>query len=397
MPITRQMSASVCIVVPLNGALSDAEQCLTSLAALASEPAFEVVIVGDGAPWLTPLLQSLGGDVHVLVRDRPQGPGRALAAALELTEAPIVVLMNGALIAEPDCVAALCTALADPQVGTAFSAAGTAGAASALTASCAAWRTADARAARAYLETDDAPTAALALALAERGLRTRAVSDSVVHAPAPAPMGAPHGTALELTIVIPTLDATSPRLLRCLSAVRLATDIPHQVVIVDNGAPPQGFTDPVNAGVRAAASPYIVIMNDDVEPLPGWWPPLRDVLDDGASVAFPATLGGPTRTDFAAWCFAVSRETVQVFGHAPDVFLDPAMRVWFQDADLLTRLRDAGRPPRLVPEARVRHGLSETVASAEPALAAWISAQTVLDRRRFEHKHPQVPVRLALL
>src|SRR3712207_8323159 len=92
---------------------------------------------------------------------------------------------------------------------------------------------------------------------------------------------------------------------RCVAAVQRTTDAPYDVVVVDNGAPPQGFTAPVNAGIRASRAPYVVVMNDDVETLPGWWAPLRAALDAGAAVAFPLTIDGPMRTDFAAWCFAV--------------------------------------------------------------------------------------------
>jgi len=43
----------------------------------------------------------------------------------------------------------------------------------------------------------------------------------------------------------------------------------YEIVLVDNGAPPQGFTGPVNSGLRAARGRYAVVMNDDVEVLPG--------------------------------------------------------------------------------------------------------------------------------
>ena len=91
-----------------------------------------------------------------------------------------------------------------------------------------------------------------------------------------------------------------------LAAVQATTDVPHEIVIIDNGCPPQGFSGPVNAGLRAASTPYVVVMNDDVEPLRGWWAPLRAALDEGVAVAFPLTVDGPMRSDFAAWCFAIT-------------------------------------------------------------------------------------------
>ena len=152
------------------------------------------------------------------------------------------------------------------------------------------------------------------------------------------------GEAVELTIVIPTLDAAGDRVRRCIAAAQATTEAPHEIVVVDNGAPPQGFTAPVNAGLRAARGRYAVVLNDDVELLPGWWPPLRAALDAGAAVAFPLTIDGAMRTDFAAWCFALSRETLDEFAVAEGEFLDPELVVWYQDTDLLQRLR-AGRTP----------------------------------------------------
>ena len=194
------------------------------------------------------------------------------------------------------------------------------------------------------------------------------------------------GEAPELTIVIPTLDATSDRVRRCLAAAQATTEAPHDIVVVDNGAPPQGFTAPVNAGLRAARGPYAVVLNDDVELLPGWWPPLRAALDAGAPVAFPLTIDGPMRRDFAAWCFALSRAAVQRFGHSRDEFFDPRYRVWFQDTDLLETLRAAGSPPLLVEESHIRHGLSETVMSEDPELRSWIEREISRDHAEFQRK-----------
>jgi glycosyltransferase involved in cell wall biosynthesis len=230
--------------------------------------------------------------------------------------------------------------------------------------------------------------AALLTQLASEGGRVVSVAGSVVAAPG-ARMGAARrapGEAPELTVVIPTLDAASERVRACVAAVQASTDAAHDIVLVDNGAPPQGFTRPVNAGLRAARGAYAVVMNDDVEPLPGWWPPLRAALDAGASVAFPLTVDGPMRRDFAAWCFALGRDTLERFGHAPGEFFDPRFTVWFQDTDLLHALRDAGRAPVCVEESRIRHGLSETVSTEDPELRAWIEREIARDLEQFVAK-----------
>jgi GT2 family glycosyltransferase len=198
------------------------------------------------------------------------------------------------------------------------------------------------------------------------------------------------GERAELTVVVPTLDATAPRVRDCLAAIAANTPAPHQVVILDNGSPPQGFSAPVNAGLRAVDTPYAVVMNDDVEVLDGWWEPLRAALDEGAFVVFPQTVGGAMREDFAAWCFALGAGTIAEMSHAPGEFFDPALRVWFQDTDLLVRLRAIGRPPQLVRESRIRHALSATVRTEDPALRAWIDRTIAADKAAFARKHPTV-------
>jgi GT2 family glycosyltransferase len=227
--------------------------------------------------------------------------------------------------------------------------------------------------------------------LARRG-RVEAVPTSVARPPGRRAGGLRRtpGEGVELSVVIPTLDATSERLRRCIAALHNTTDAPHEIVVVDNGAPPQGFTAPVNSGLRAARGAYCVVMNDDVETLDGWWPPLREALSRPsapAAAVFPQTIDGAVRLDFAAWCFAISRDTLDRFSVAPGEFFDPELVVWYQDTDLLERLRRAGRPPEHVPASRIRHGLSETVASDDGTLRAWIQEQVARDRFAFERKH----------
>ena len=128
-------------------------------------------------------------------------------------------------------------------------------------------------------------------------------------------------------------------------------------------------------------------MNDDVEPLSGWWPPLRETLDAGAPVVFPLTVDGATRTDFAAWCFALTEASIAELSHEPCEFFDPSLVVWYHDTDLLYHLRVAGRSSLLVDRSRIRRGLSQTVESEDPELRAWIT-QVAADRKRILLTHP---------
>jgi GT2 family glycosyltransferase len=378
----------VSIVVPLSGGADRTLSCLQALAALPADPAFEVIVVDDAAPGLAPVLAMLEGDVVIERLPRRSGFAAAAAAGVARATGDVVALLRDAPAPAPAWLQPLTLSLGDPRVAAAASVDAGAPGIPAVAAHALAWRRADLRA------VPQAPNhlvvAALCTELARRG-EVRTVPESVV-----TPSGnrctaargdRAFGATPELTVVIPTLDAAGDRLRRCVAAIQGATAVTHEIVIVDNGAPPQGFTAPVNAGLRAGRGRYLVVCNDDVEVLPGWWEPLRAELDAGAAVAFPHTVDGAMRTDFAAWCFALSRETLEDFAVADGEFLDPDLVVWYQDTDLLARLRAAGRPPAYVPESTIRHGLSETVASSDPALRAWVAEQVRRDQVRFEAKH----------
>ena len=393
-PITRgRMPPKVSIIVPLAGGSTQALRCLQGIAAQPDDPAHEIVIVDDASIGLEPLLSQLTGDVEVLRNERRLGFAACARRGADRARGEIIVLIRDAAAPAPGWLGALAAALEDPGVALAASATDGAGCSqSPVAAWSVAVRAADLRA----TELADLPghlvLGALALALAQPGRRAVTAPASSIAAPGARTGGArrPAGEAPELTVVIPTLDAASERVRACIAAVQATTDAAHEIVIIDNGCPPQGFASPVNAGLRAARSPYVVVMNDDVEPLAGWWPPLRAALDAGAAVSFPLTIEGPMRFDFPAWCFGLTRESIDAHSHAPGEFFDPSLVLWYQDTDLLHRLRAAGRPPVLVESAQIRHGLSQTVGSEDPELSAWIRVQVAADRERFLRKHPGV-------
>lgn len=380
------------IIVPLTGDPERALRTLQSLAGLPDEPRHEVVLVDDATVDLGPLLARVAGDVELLRLPERAGAAAAVRAGLAVARgATVVVLAEGAQV-HPDALAALCGALDGPAPPAAV----TAAARHPTAAQAIAWRPAAHPGREPVPDAPDAQLiAATCCALAAAGFVT-SVPEAIVLPPAGpeadrvARARSTPGTEIELSVVVPTLDAAGPRVQACLRALQRHTTVPHELIVIDNGAPPQGFTDPVNAGLRAARGRYLVVCNDDVHVDAGWWEPLRDALADPrdpAAVVFPRTVDGAMREDFAAWCFAFGRETLETFAVAPGEFLHPELRVWFQDTDLLARLRAAGRPPRLVPASTIRHGLSETVATADPALRAWIDAQIRRDQARFHELH----------
>ena len=392
--------ASVSVIVHLEGGRERTLRCLEALAVLEDEPTFEAILVDDASPDLAELLAGLSGDVKVLRNERREGFIPSAIRAAERADAETLVLLRGPALLAPDALRHL--DVDGPKTGhiDRFSARQPGGIAASVpgapdlhpTATHAlAFRRADADCLRGAVGA--APGFELAAICAELARRGPVVTvPDALAAPASAAVAARQtpGERAELTVVVPTLDATEPRVRGCLAAIAANTPAPHQVVVVDNGSPPQGFTAPVNAGLRAVDTPYAVVMNDDVEVLDGWWEPLRAALEEGASVAFPQTVEGAMREDFAAWCFALGARTLAEMSHAPGEFFDPALRVWFQDTDLLVRLRAVGRPPTLVRESQIRHALSATVATEDPALRAWIERTIVADKAAFHRKHPTV-------
>src|SRR3954449_8951494 len=377
------MKASV--VVHLQGGPEQALRCFESLAMLLPEPDHEVIVVDDASVGLEALLARLEGDVEVIATGRRIGFAKSMERAAEQAGGEVLVMLRGAPEVAHGWLAPLVRAVSDD--GFAAAASVTSGDPGAHLVAAYALAVAREGALDMPSVPDEHVFAALCLAL---GGRAEQLPASTLVAPGTR-MGAARrtpGEDPELTIVIPTLDAASERVRACVSAIQARTEGPYDLVLVDNGAPPQGFTAPVNAGLRAARGRYAVVMNDDVEVLPGWWPPLRDALDAGASVTFPVTIDGAMRTDFAAWCFALTREAIERFSVERGEFFDPRFRVWYQDTDLLARLRAAGSPPVCVEGSRIRHGLSETVASDDPELRAWIAAEVARDREAFTAKHP---------
>ncbi|MBS1845715.1 MAG: glycosyltransferase [Actinobacteria bacterium] len=394
--------AAVSVIVHLDGGRERTLRCLEALAALADEPTFEAILVDDASPDLGDLLAGLSGDVKVLRNERREGFVASAIRAAAQASADTIVLLRGPALLSPDALAHLVVDGPKTRQIDKFSAHQPRGSAAGLPGEPAAHPTSTHALALRRRDVDclrDAAGAApgfeLAAVCAELARRGDVITaPDAIAAPAGATVAARQapGDRAELTIVVPTLDATAPRVRDCLAAIAVNTAAAHQVVVFDNGSPPQGFTAPVNAGLRAVDTPYAVVMNDDVEVLDGWWEPLRAALDEGAAVVFPRTVEGAMREDFAAWCFGVGAGTIAEISHAAGEFFDPALRVWFQDTDLLLRLRAVDRPPRLVHESRIRHALSATVRSEDPALRAWIERTIAADKAAFNRKHPTVTI-----
>ena len=391
LPVT---SVPATLVVHLSGEPAKAASCLRSVAALDPVAKHETIVIDDASVGLDYLLDDLPAGSRLIRNERRQGLVDCARLGAGEANGEVVVLLDGSGELEPPALGPLVAALADAKVAAAAASLPLRPDSHPVCTHALALRREDALNLRATGAEPGFELAAICMEFASTGRRVVTVAGGVARAARPRESSARAalGASPEVTIVIPTLNAAAERVRECVAAVQSRTDVPHQIVLVDNGAPPQGFTAPVNAGLRAVETPYAVVMNDDVEPQSGWWPPLRDALEGGAAVVFPLTQGSWFRTDFSAWCFALAHSTLEEMAHAPGEFFDPAFRVWYQDTDLLTRLQAIDRPPQLVRESRIRHGLSKTVESDDVGLRAWVDSTIEEDRKAFELKHPSVRV-----
>jgi GT2 family glycosyltransferase len=341
----------VSIVVVLGDDPWGAMACLESLSELAPDsPPHEIVLVDNASLGLRATLAALEGDVQIVRLPERVTVDEALRAGETVAGGEIVICMPCPALLAPDALTAVGANAAGKDAAPACDTTGNGAA--------------------------------------------RASLDILAHTtPPPAPLcrRGPGSEPIEVSVVIPTLDAASDEVRQCLRAVQATIRVAHEIIVIDNGAPPQGFTAPVNAALRAARGRHLVVMNDDVRVLDGWWEPLAAALDGGAPLVFPLTVEGRMRWDFAAWCFAMRRETFHDMANQPDEFFDPSMVVWCQDADLRKRLTARGAPPLCVPESHIRHVGSRTVRVTTPhnALRNWIHDQAARDTAVFRARYPE--------
>jgi hypothetical protein len=376
------VSVIVCLADDPWGAMA----CLESLGQLdPGPPEYELVLVDNAALGLRRILAKLPESVRLVRLPARVGALQALRAGVGAATAEVVVCLPAPACPAPGALAAMCAALEGRAA--VVSVDGN----DALTTPAAARALALRREQLPALDApDELAIGALCLELAGAGEVYVCADAHVPPPPPPLCRRGPGPEPIEVSIVIPTLDAASPAVRECLRAVQATVAVAHEIVIVENGAPPQGFSAPVNAALRAARGRSLVVMNDDVRVLEGWWEPLAAALQEGAPLVFPLTVGGYMHWRFAAWCFAMRRELLERMAWREGELFDLDLVIWGQDQDLAKRMAALGIPPVCVPESRIRHLESRTVRVARPhvALRDWIQGQLVRDTERFRQLHP---------
>lgn len=246
---------------------------------------------------------------------------------------------------------------------------------------------------------------------------------------------------LDLSVVIPTFN-TAPMTLRCCAAVLATTPAGTEVIVVDDGSSDDtvarfttempgvriirmdsnaGFAPAANRGVEATRGRVILLLNSDAmveagalqaflaafegddtlgiagarlldedgtaqwsggrEPTLAW---MAGVVSGAGSMARFFRRRGNAAPAEVSWvsgaAMAFRREVWNAAGPLSERF-----RFYCQDLDFCVAAHDRGWRVRIVPEARVRHGLGQTVAAGSslrhdperlwPDLFAWGTAR----------------------
>ena len=217
----------------------------------------------------------------------------------------------------------------------------------------------------------------------------------------------------KVSVVIPNYNGKR-FLAACLKA--LLSDAPEaELLVVDNGSADgsrelverefpgvrlialdrnYGFPRAVNEGIRAASRPYVILLNNDTEVLPGFTDALADALEaDGRAFSAQAkliSLQDPERIDDAGnyycalgWAFARGKDRPAACYEKPGAVFaacagaaayrrelfekigsfDEAHFAYLEDIDVGWRARIAGYRNLYVPSAKVLHAGSGTSGS----------------------------------
>jgi GT2 family glycosyltransferase/Flp pilus assembly protein TadD/SAM-dependent methyltransferase len=109
-----------------------------------------------------------------------------------------------------------------------------------------------------------------------------------------------------VSIIIPVFNKVEYTK-KCIESIRNNTSkVDYEIIVINNGSTDdtisylnsiksrvkiinneknRGFSKACNQGIRAANAPYVLFLNNDTEPQPGWLEPLVEVLDKDTSVA----------------------------------------------------------------------------------------------------------------
>ena len=160
----------------------------------------------------------------------------------------------------------------------------------------------------------------------------------------------------KISIVIPTVLGNEKLLMRALSSLVKFKDPKHEYEFVIVANDWEGFSIPVNRGLKMATGEFVLIMNDDVEVQGSGW-------EDNFLKAFEnlsVGIVGHHRTEqhdkrySAMWFTMIKKTLFEELG-----YLDENMNLYSQDIDFGYRAMKAGYETSFA-EAPIRHYTSST-------------------------------------
>ena len=158
----------------------------------------------------------------------------------------------------------------------------------------------------------------------------------------------------------------------CIKSLRKYTDVPYELIIVDNGSERdldylmkeadifvrskinRGNAWQWNAGLKLSSGNHLLLCDNDVEFLKGWAKPLIKLLKNPkVGIAFPLTKN-KEELDFSAklagFCWMMRRDTwIKMGPICEDYFLN------FEDTDYFMRTKQRGYLLKVAPESKVIH------------------------------------------
>jgi len=239
-----------------------------------------------------------------------------------------------------------------------------------------------------------------------------------------------------LTVVVPNYNGAAV-LPRCLAALRAQTRSPDAVIVVDNGSVDgsaelaerepgvqvlrrrtnTGFGAAANAGVAAATTPLVAVLNSDARPARLWAERMTAFGRDGAWSWGGVLVTVDGAVESAGDCYSFHGHSFKAWkGRSPDalpsepyeVFAVPGAAVvydrhvftrlggyreelflYYEDIDLAFRARAAGYSAWVVPDVHVEHDMG---ASSTPRRATYFIARNAVDIyvRNVPDLHPRL-------
>lgn len=192
--------------------------------------------------------------------------------------------------------------------------------------------------------------------------------------------GIPVDPSVEL--VIPTLpDTESRRLTRTVidSAQRTVSAAQLPQLGVQISCSPGFFAKNVNAGVRLSSAPILVITNNDVVFLPGWF----DYLIRAASDLSVGVISFTPHPD-CGWCFGIRRSVWDRVGPYDENIINS-----YDDYDYFLRVAQRGRHRHLAPRPFAIHHGNQTVRKIPPEIKQVADER---NRRYVQSKWPGIDI-----